>query len=737
MSLVVFSIPAIFDYVDHLRAGGDSTVGEASRVGLLCESVTVGGVSCFVHAGDADDATLVCVDENALSRFATRPSKLERLLQRIHRVARELGAPPLSLPLSWRKYQVANHVTFFALPRALNDESLRWAASKLDGNIIAFWALTGTIREIDLNTYVPNLARVSNVRETWREAVRGASFGDLDVSQELHDKVDLEVVGASAIARDLPFTQWLKHLDRRQKQIMEFAGSHSLKVRGIAGSGKTLILQLKALKEMYDAADQGREDRVLYLTHSWALADLVDHSLRIIDDRGIASQISVLPLSGLREHLYGSLPSGVEVLGDDGLEGKRQQLILVSAIVDSFSVTDWPTYRDRHAVSEFVASSVEERDSEGRRALCWMLIREFAEVMDAFQIKPSRTALDTYLAINRSDWMVTLETDGDKRVFYAIFQRFVARLVEEGQMTADQAFDDFRRYLESYAWNIRRLNEGFDLIVVDEFHLFSDSERYLLHLLARDASVPPRMVLALDPRQSPFVLLTGLSDSPVSRQANRDDGDVESVDLQGAHRFSPGILRLVQSIQKWHPAILDEGDDWTFSLTELVSTKSEAGSPPGLYMRQSKIEATIIAVREAKRLQGETAGDQRVALIGAGVQELEAIVDELEKTGENGFTVLDSRDDISQLNYRKRAIVVGVGADFAGLQFSHVAVLVFGGLEASHGRGTSAKRAAVTDLYLSVSRAEVALRLVATEGEGAVPALLEEAVAEGVLVGAV
>lgn len=728
----IFTMNSILDYIDHLRDGG-SVLQENDRAGLLMTCVQSGDHTCYVHAGDPEDAELLLVDEHAIDRFSESSRILERLLQRVHRVGREFANPPVSLPMSWRKYQADNFIAFFALPKTLNSLSLRWIAENIKGGPVVFWEITAAGSEVALVSYSPNRSRIESFEAAWISAVgaAGHSGGLPSTDVQLRPTVDLQVVGASAVSRERPYSQWLNHLNDDQKRVLSFSREQTLKLRGIAGTGKTLTLQLKALHEVYGAVDRGEDLRVLILTHSWALADLIDTSMRSIDERGLANRVEVWPLAMAREYLHGNLPEGVEIVGEDGLEGKRMQMALVSSILDDFGETDWPTYRDRHEISDFVRAGVERETRESRLSLCWMLIREFAEVMDAHQIKPARDALQRYLEIKRASWMVQLDSDGDRRLFYAIFQRFVIRLVEEGQMTTDQAFDDFRKYLETYAWNIRRITEGFDLILVDEFHLFSDAERYLLHFLTRDSSAAPRMILALDPHQSPFVLLTGMKENPISRRSVGADTDVGYVDLAVAHRFSAEICRLVQAVQRMHPAILDEGDDWRFTIDESTTSRGTEGTPR-TFVAPSEEDATLAAMEKARSLQANTKGDQRVALIAAGDLEFDALTKSIPES-DRDFVILNSRDEAEQLNYAKKSIVLASSSDCAGLQFSHVVVLVFATREASHGRGISATRAAITDLYLAISRAEHILHIVSTRGEGTIPEILTRAEREGLL----
>lgn len=718
----LFSENALLGYIDHLRAGGVAATTDGA-LDLLLMSTVMLGHRVYVHVGDTAETELVVVDEATIEQFVNDPRTLERLLQRVHRVTREFRSPPVSLPLAWRKYQVGNRIAFFALPQSLNDFSARWIAEHREKSVV-FWELTSSEYEVSLAEYIPDVARLRGVLDAWKGGVEAAQkkLTPSDGMAQLRPSVDLHVVGASAVSRQRPFTQWMMDvLTDQQQKVLDFDLPQTLKVRGSAGTGKTLVLQLKALRELYRAPE---DVRVLYLTHGWALADMVEQSIQMIDDRGFSGTLDVWPLMLLREVLQGDLPEGVQIIGDDGLEGKKAQFDLIRSILRDIYQTDWQTYVD--GVSDFIKEGVAGEVEDAPRRLGWMLMREFTEVMDAHRLKPGPDTLERYLEIPRAAWMVELPKRGDKEFFYGVFRRFVTRLVEEGQMTTDQAFDDLRRYLETYAWNIRRTTDGYDLILVDEFHLFSDTERYLLHLLTRDVSKPPRLILALDPRQSPLMMLTGLGEGSLTRSGPNATPPVavKAVELNTTHRFSKAIHRLVSLIQELHPAILDEGDDWKFTIGD-ASTMS--GIPPEVLTGTAPADAARLAIANARKVGDSVERDQRCALVAAGVQEFEEICRVLgEKSSD--FTIVTSRDDVERLNYVRRSIVLVASADCAGLQFSHVTVLAFGDRERGHGLGASARRVAITELYLAVSRAEESLCVVTTRGEGVISELIERAV---------
>jgi hypothetical protein len=734
------SLPAL---IDALHEGADYATEDVPLTNDLVSVRIAGGGRTFVHRSDEADEHLTLIAEEAFEYLVSLgTASLVRALERVDRASREFTRPPLSLPPGWHKYQHDGLLAFFALPRSLNEGSLRWIAERLSNGDVCFWELTASGSEKRLADFSTDTSLAVIARQQWgRARDRALSvLPDIEPGERpLQPTVDLDLVGAAAVSRHKAYSAWLPDLTPSQRQVLDYSGGGALKVRGPAGTGKTLVLQLKALQEIYDAQDHERpEPRVLFLTHSWALTELVDKSILAIDERGAAqSNLDVMPLTWLRELLYGELPEGVEVLGEDSLEGKRRQLALISDVVDAVVDSEWSTYETR--VSAHLADGATSGSgSDARAVLCWTFMREFAEVIDANQLKPGLNALQRYAGLPRHPWMVDLPRQADREFVFAVYRLFVGRLVEEGQLTTDQALDDFRKYLESYTWNVRRLSDGYDLVLVDEFHLFNDTERYLVHLLTRDPDSPPRMVMAMDPHQSAFTLLTGLHDHALSRRASASLAAVpmvESVDLQTVHRFAEPILRLVRSVHACFPNLVDIGDDWTFDLEASTAARS-VGSKPELIVAASRgaaVAASIDAVRQRNSASSPT---ERVALIAAGTAEFDAVaagVSDLAHPAAAEFTVIESRDDVDRLNYSRRSIVVGTAEFCAGLQFAHVVVLAFADREQGHGVGASAERASLSEVYLAITRAESTLTVVTSGDEGSVGTALKNALERDVV----
>ncbi|MEU8772588.1 UvrD-helicase domain-containing protein [Streptomyces sp. NPDC048606] len=720
---------------------------EISRVGAIPEGIgpgpvqdddlhvaDVSGNRIVIHREDSNSSRLVMMTEEAWSRIHREAGVFAlRHLERVDRATRAMARPPVSLPLQWHKFSYENLLGFFALPRNLNPESLRWIAESLPGGHVCFWRLTDRGDPLPLQQFAPDRNQVAGVFDALPEALAGAAAAFGSEAREprlLQPSVDLERVGAGSLVMDRSYSEWLPLLSESQKRVLDNPLSEPLKIRGVAGSGKTLMLQLKALTELYggtgpDNGSQGpgeseRGDgelpKILFLTHTWAMAHQVEEALQRLDERGLASHIEVMPLTFLREWLQGSLPPTVEILGEDSLDGKLQQLRLVDDAIEEIRAHTWETYSQD--TGDWVRQGVEAAGGDdARRRLCWALMREFAEVFDSHEIKPGINALRKYKGLPRENWMVPLTRGGDQEFAFGVYRSYVQRLVEEGQLTTDQLIDDFRRYLETYVWNALRTDKGYDVILIDEFHLFSDSERFLLHLLARDVEAHPHLVMAMDPSQSVFMLLTGLSENEISRgpTALSERPKATSINLDVAHRFTPPVFAFVRFLHSAMPNVVEVGHDWVYEAAPQTGTATGGGVPSAWFGPQEGLPAAAVAA--AFDILKKTSNDERVALIGVGNTDLEAIKKALggAVNGPSSVVTIEGRDDIEKLRYSRRALIVTASEYAAGLQFSHVVVLGGAGGSFEYGSGASAKRALYSQFYLAASRAQEHLTVFAPE----------------------
>ncbi|MEV6449036.1 UvrD-helicase domain-containing protein [Amycolatopsis sp. NPDC051716] len=626
----IFTDKSLREFIEAGRVNGFKPPQADSLISDDLAATIVDGTIVFTHREDTEETPTIFVSLEAWEFFALsesehRPGYSElmfRFFERVHRASKSFAQNDISIPRNWVKYSYRNLVAFFAVPKLPGwTAPYRWIAEKLPSGGACFWRVTGQGDEIRLEDFSPDYGLLEILQLIWRDTVRST----LDrlpphepAANYLQHTVDLSRETSQQVTQKRSYSSWLPLLSSSQRQVLIGTDSGALKVRGQAGSGKTLTLELRALREVYAAFDDGRTYRVLFLTHSWAMQEQVETSLSELDERGLWRQyIDVVPLPFLQESIQGSLPEGALLLGDDSLEGKKKQLDIIIDSVESVANSTGETYTND--VSQLIQLAIDD-DNRGkyRTALAWQLMREFVEVIDANRLKPGVNSLKRYLQLTREEWMVPLSKEADRQFSFAVYRLYVARLVEEGQITTDQAVDDFRAYLEGYAWNLRRSTEGYDLIIVDEFHLFNDTERYLLHLLTTDPEIYPKLILAVDPAQSPFTLLTGINSSDLSRLGTErfGSGQAESIELAIIHRFTAKIHRFVSHIYDSLPNLIELGSDWTYSLpTSSGSSDANDGAVPKLYFYGEE-EIIPRSVELALKANSQLAGQGRVALIG-------------------------------------------------------------------------------------------------------------------------
>lgn len=698
----------------------------------------VGESIYIIHEGDKPDAPRAIVPNvaNIFSHVAEE-EPIQSLYQRIHRLLVASLNPPVKLPVAWTPFHHDNLISFFAAPYGVDSSGLRWLAEihPLDTKDAIFWKLTTSEDQVDLTRFKPDYEVFMSALEGWDEAFSLAA-AEFEVpsrppASKVEPVVDLDATTFGSVTRYLTYTGWLKQLTHDQRQFVESMPNQSLKLRGPAGSGKTLTLELKALHELYRARKEDRQIRILFATHSWAVAEQIDCALEVLDESGGTPEIEIYPLLEIardRVRLEKRLESGVELLGQDSLSGRRLQFRRLGSLIDVLARGDWFAYREG-ASAQFASRIMAKDGSPEREALLWDLTLEFSQVMGSERILPGKNGEKRYLGIERYSWMMPLHTEADKRFVFHIYTRYLRDLENDRFITVDQVVADFLSYLETFMWNLLRETDGYDYVFVDELHLFTEQERLALNLLTRPSTEYPRLFMALDPRQSPSAVYTG---SPVdggmasqSGEAELALGKISSVDLECVYRFTPEILRLVQHIHRSYPA-LDFGPDWQLD-PDVLTTSVANGEVPVIFLCSSRTDEANAVAKRALEVLARTTPGERTAVIVVDPLQLPSFAQAVRQHATRRVVVIESREDVdTALRYSKRGLIVGAAEYLAGLQFDNVIVGGFPTL------GTSPRRHELSLLYLAVSRAARSVELYVNSASGGIPPLLTDAAETGV-----
>lgn len=721
----------------ELATGFESDAVDTSPVLYRFES---DAATILVTAEDTANSQRVVLVRDQSTREMYVPDILARnrreVLSRMAAFAERARVRPLSLPRGWSQYKYDNLISFFAVPSGDSDSS-RWIAEVRSGERadVVLWQLTNSASKATLEQFdatgsvgvIDESAWASAIAESARVFAESRRTVDVDVD------MNLQALDQSQ-TYDRGYYNWIKDISEDQRAFIEAQTDRSIRLRGPAGSGKTLALTLKSVREYLKAREAGATTQILFVTHSWALAAQVQKS---IDSMGITPlpDIQVFPLLAVAQLL---LPqeymdsSAFSLVGDDSLSGKQAQLDEILDLVSDFVAGDWVSYRE--AASDALRSRFDSDDSDVRLALAWDLLIEFGSVIGASGIFPGAGSELRYFQLTRTSWMQPLQTKADLRVVYELYARYVASLEARSLVTSDQLLADFVNYLETHAWNRRRKIDGYDLIFVDEFHLFSPLERQVLHYLTSDVTSYPRLFMAADPRQSPSAAFIGVAadeiHTPMADVSDSDLGDVSSFELTTVHRFTPQILNLVKHVHLAFPTLF-LGHEWDIDFSQATSSQDDGPIPRLIQSVNRSAEETDIynAIRELY-----SRGRIAVAIVDSRqwgrFGELAAL---LSRSGRFHVTTVTGRSDIEGLRYRNRGVLIGAAEHLAGLQFDFV---LAAGVPDMHPGGVSSsdKTRLLSMLYLALSRAEREVRVFTNEDDGGAPDVLTQAATYGHIV---
>jgi len=670
-------------------------------------------------------------DEFGVDKFV--PDHLDRyareVLSRVASFAERARTLPLHLPRGWNQYKHENLITFFAVPGNHAVPS-RWTV-EVTGNEsqdVIFWHATTSENKEDLRAW--DHPPGPQFEDSWLEAYATAARGFAELRRTGEPSADMFLAELPhGEHRQRSFDEWMEAISNDQRAFVEAKTDRSIRLRGPAGSGKSLAITLKAVREVLRARDDGEDVRVLVVTHSWALASQIQDT---VDSLGLGpiGEIEVLPLLGVGQMLMPPQhqeSAGFTVIGDDSYSGKQAQIDEIREVLEEFVEGDWLTYRTR--TGDALRERIDSKDPNEHLALIWDLLIEFGSVIGAAAIFTGAGAEPRYLQLPRSPWMMPLPSRDDRRIVYALYSRFMASLEARSLVTSDQVMADFLSYLSTHSWNRARKAQGYDLVFVDEFHLFSPLERQVLAYLTRDALSYPRLFMAVDPRQSPSEAFIGIAADDTRSMVEDTMGDVANFELTTVHRFTPQILELIKHVHHMFPAF-DLGSDWEVDLSEVESVQKD-GPVPALISASTQAASDIDIYQSVQDLYSR--GRMALAVVDARQwRRFSELASQLSQSGKFHVSAISGRSDIEGLGYRNRGLVVGAAEYLAGLQFDSVLVAGVPDLR-SDSVTANEKTRILSLLYLALSRAESEVRVFVNEEDGGAADVLIQAVSKGLM----
>ncbi|MCC6209703.1 MAG: hypothetical protein IT513_01545 [Burkholderiales bacterium] len=693
--------------------------------------LVVGNSSCIVSRERKSPTRLLVIlfdGETPYSQFEDLNVQQEAMARSL-RVAYRLFVPSIGIPRDWRPYhKPGKYVSFQASQVHLGITARIHIDPNPDKSRNAMLYYIGEQSSVEEN---PS-AFYSEFRAAlgdWQKALETPEVAA--PKEKLIHTVELDRAISPGQGQGLTARQWYDlKLTKTQRDFIDYTISQPVRLKGPAGTGKTLAMVVKMLLEVYKKIDAKKKIRIGYVTHSLATADLVRDLVAVVDERGLLYNpehqelISITTLQNLANEFLAFDLRGTEPVSLDAVDGRKTQLSFLSDILIDYRSSDWVTLA-RRCSPAFATYMSAEKESKESKFFLWELMNEFACVIEPEGVRDTAERRGRYLTGERRKWMMPLPIEADRQAVLDLHERFKNVMRQLGVVTIDEVISDYLRFLDSFQWNAIRQERGFDVMFVDELHLFNKQEREAFSMMGRTAEKPPVVLMAYDEKQSPRDTFLDVGAGESEQFDSLRVGKTKKFELSESFRYTPEITKALVAIDAHFPT-LDFGAEW-----EALKVESNLphGQKPSISVHNSASDQIREAIKSASE-QASTAKDGReVAVLCLNLDLFQtystagALVDK--------FLVLKSREDLTRLVHARKRFVISTPEQVAGLQFGHVVLVDVNEDEAPATLGmASVKRKFVSTLYLGASRARLTLEVHATKERGGLHHILKQCLSD-------
>lgn len=614
----------------------------------------------------------------------------------------------------WGKYVAGNKLSIYAT-KINSSDSLRifFDTNPLDTQHIYAYdlssnELTSDTDDIDEGTFIDSVAEIDQAIDTeWEKKKLDDECGTygFELTESLSETYNTFYT----------LEEWYESkLTSEQRVFVDKSYDEPVRLKGAAGTGKTLALTVKFLKDAYSFEENKEKKRLLFITHSHSTSQLVLDLIQSMDIRQLWGKFSyveakVISLYDLAQDILNYNLKDLTPLSTDGREGRQLQFEMIEEIIDE----KLKELRFKTSVvgkcSEHFQGFIKNEDK--RRDFILEVLNEFACILDAENIYLGSASSGKYLNGARESWQMKLEKGNDRKAILELHNVYRDYLQNLEVLSMDQMIADLNRYLLSHEWNHLIKKDGYDGIFIDELHCFTRPERMVFHELYRgfesdnNGKIP--LFMAYDVKQSvnDSFLNSIKADEGSALMKSTRVGKSNLVELTKVFRYTPEIAKFLSDIDGSFPA-LDLASEW--NKLELT-TDNPTGLIPTLTVFDSDVELIDTVFAEASRLAKR---DQRksVAILCAN----DAIFTRYLSVGRirKYHEAITSRDENLKMGKFKGKCIFSMPQYVAGLQFDTVYIIHMDKNEIDEvSPHCGSYRRFISQVYLGASRAKGVLKL--------------------------
>ena len=502
-------------------------------------------------------------------------------------------------------------------------------------------------------------------------------------------------------AQELSYAQWVtvdSPLTDTQRRILksDALDHHPLRIVGPGGSGKTLLMQLLAVKVLAEARDIGKSARILYVVHNAPMRDKVEQRFEVLLGQPLSSweDGQHIEVSTLFE--YGRNQLNIDftnVIDADAFEAKLFQLEQVSQALSECMQDQEKVVKGSPLLTEI------KKSPELQQVFAVLVMAEISTAIKGHGLEgDKRRYVESQRSLSRLHGVLKKE---EREFVYDIFMRYHKNVFERYQVldTDDIALSLLGR-LRTPLWELKRKEIGYDYVFVDETQLFNENERRVLPLLTKGNTDHVPIALALDEAQQ----LYGQSSAGLGTIGIKD---ITSESLPSIHRSTKAIVKLAFFVvQRCTELFSADFPDFTRIADEMAPDSHPLAIPPQLEFAKNGTTGLAAAIEQRVRILRKNI--RQIAIICHADQHWAPILERLR--GSNlPLYVIEQRGE--KLPVDQPIVVLARPAHVGGQEFDAV-ILV--GLEqgvippritGNDALAAAVEQQALREMYLAITRA--------------------------------
>jgi len=499
---------------------------------------------------------------------------------------------------------------------------------------------------------------------------------------------------------------------------------HPLRIVGPGGSGKTILMQLLAVRKFVESKTADKPVRILYVVHNVPMHQKVVQKFEVLLAQPLAAigEKQQLHVSTLSE--YGRSQLEIEfsaTIDSDAHEAKKFQLEQVIQAMEECLSERQDLIKGSPLLAEV------QKSAELQKVLAVLLMVEISTAIKGHGLVSDRKRyIESEHNFSRLHGVLKAK---EREFVFAVFLKYHKAVFETYQVldTDDIALSLLGR-LRTPLWELKRKQLGYDYIFVDETQLFNENERRVFPLLSRGTSTHVPIALALDEAQQ----LYGQRSAGLATLGIRD---ITNESLPSIHRSTRSIVKLAFFVvQRCTDLFSAEFPDFTGIADILTPDTHPLAARPrvetageGLASLGDAVVARVTALRSRNVRQ--------IAVICHAEQYWDVLLEKLRASWEP-VTVIEQRGEKFPAN--QPIVVLTRPAHVGGQEFD--AVIAIGleqGLVPPRVSGNDALAAAVEqqalrEMYLSITRARYQVIFMLTN-DASPTAVLQDAATSGLL----